>query len=316
MQVAILDDYQNAALEAADWSAIAARAEIVRYRDWTADPQVLVARLRHAEVIVAMRERTAFARDLLVQLPNLKLLVTTGGRNAAIDLDAARELGIRVCATGGLVQPTVELTWGLILAALRGIPREHQATRAGRWQTGIGVGLEGKTLGLLGLGRIGAKVARIGQGFGMDTLAWSQNLTAATAGEHGVRLAASKAELLRQADVVSLHMVLSARSRGLIGAAELATMKTSAWLINTSRGGLIDEQALSQALTTGAIAGAALDVFQQEPLPAGHPFLTLDNLLLSPHMGYVTRENYQVFYGDAVADILAFWAGEPLRVLA
>ena len=315
MKVAILDDYQGAALASADWSAVSAQAEVTAYPDHLDEEDALVARLADAEVIVAMRERTPFQRSLIERLPNLKLLVTTGARNASIDVQAAADAGVTVCGTGGLAHPTAELTWALILAMLRRIPKEEQGILGGRWQVDLGEDAYGKTLGVLGLGRLGSRVAAVGQAFGMDVLAWSQNLTRERTDELGVELAASKDDLLRRSDIVTIHLVLSGRSRGLLGAEDLRQMKPTAYLVNTSRGPIVDEAALVAALRDRTIAGAALDVFDVEPLPAGHPFRDLDNVVLSPHVGYVSKENYQVFYGDAVEDILAFLAGAPVRVI-
>lgn len=312
MRIAVLDDYQNVATRFGDWPSLG--AEVVVFNEHIADADELVRALAGFEVVVAMRERTRFPAELLRRLPDLRLLVTTGPRNAAIDMAAARECGIVVSATGYLPHPTVELTWALILAAARGLPTQDRSVRAGGWQTGVGFGLRGRTLGLLGLGRLGSAVARVGQSFGMETIAWSQNLTAERAGEYGVT-AVGKEELLRRADVLSVHLVLSRRTRGLIGAAELASMKPTAWLVNTSRGPVVDEAALVAALRDNTIAGAALDVYDTEPLPAEHPLRALPNTVLTPHIGYVTEELYEIFYGDAVADIAAYQAGEPIRVL-
>jgi phosphoglycerate dehydrogenase-like enzyme len=263
---------------------------------------------------MALRERTAFPRSVLERLPNLKLLTTAGMRNAAIDVTAATELGILVCGTGGSGSGTPELTWGLILALLRQIPREDAATRAGRWQETVGIDLQGATLGLLGLGNIGSAVARVGQAFGMELLAWSQNLTPERAAACGARLV-EKDELLARADVLTVHLILSKRTRGLLGARDLGLMRPSAYLINTSRGPIVDEAALIDVLQRRAIAGAALDVFDQEPLPQGHPFLSMDNVVLTPHLGYVTRNSYRVFYGQTLENVEALLAGEPVRVV-
>ncbi|ACU96567.1 D-2-hydroxyacid dehydrogenase family protein [Saccharomonospora viridis] len=312
MRIAILDDYQNVALELADWDSL--NAEVRVFTEHIADPDELVRRLAGFDVVVAMRERTPFPESVLSRLPDLRLLVTTGQRNASIDVEAARRHGILVCGTGYLPHPTVELTWALILAACRNLPTEFQAMRDGGWQTTIGTGLRGKTLGVLGLGRLGSQVARVGQAFGMRTIAWSQNLTAERAAEHDVT-AVSKDELLAASDVLTVHLVLSARTRGLIGAAELAAMKPTALLVNTSRGPIVDEDALIRALREGSIGGAALDVYDEEPLPADHPLRTLPNVVLTPHIGFVTRDVYEVFYRDAVADIAAYQAGAPVRVI-
>ena len=315
MHVAILDDYQGAALRFGDWDSVRALADVSAFSDHLADEADLVDRLQDAEIVVAMRERTPFARTLLGRLPNLRLLVTTGMRNAAIDMEAARDAGVTVCGTSGLGYPTAELTWGLILALLRRIPREHAAVQAGAWQVDLGEGLQGKTLGLLGLGRLGSQVARVGRAFEMEVVAWSENLTSARTDEVGVRLAASKEDLLERSDIATIHLVLSDRTRGLIGARELERMPSTSYLINTSRGPIVEESVLVEALRSGSIAGAALDVFDEEPLPAAHPLLGLDNVVLTPHVGYVTKESYEVFFNDVVANILAFLADDPVRVL-
>jgi len=315
MRIAILDDYQDVALASADWTAVQARAEVVTFRDHLADEDALADRLPEFDAVVAMRERTPFPRTLLERLPNLKLLVTTGMANASIDLKATEERGIVVSGTRGLDYPTAELAWGLIIGLIRRIPSEFQSIRNGGWQVGLGEGLHGKTLGVLGLGRLGSRVATVGLAFGMDVVAWSQNLTRERADEVGVRLAASKEELLRESDVVTIHLILSARTRGLLAADDLRLMKPGAYLVNTSRAPIVDQDALAEVLRAGRIAGAALDVFEQEPLPAGHSYLGLDNVVLTPHVGYVTRETYEVFYGDAVADILAFLDGSPVRLV-
>ncbi|WP_116203781.1 D-2-hydroxyacid dehydrogenase family protein [Amycolatopsis circi] len=312
MKIAILDDYQNAALQCADWAPLGAEIEV--FREPFAGPDEVVTRLAGFDVVVAMRERTPFPAAVFDRLPVLKLLVSTGRRNAAIDLDAAKRCGVVVSATGALAAPTVEHAWALILAGARNLPLEFRSMREGGWQVGLGMALRDKTLGLLGLGRLGAEVARIGQAFGMKPIAWSQNLTPERAAEHGVT-AVSKEDLFAQADVLSVHLVLSERTRGLVGAAEFAAMKSSALLVNTSRGPIVDESALLDALRGKEIAAAALDVYDVEPLPADHPLRTLDNAILTPHIGYVSRETYEVFYGGAVEDIAAFQAGEPINVL-
>ena len=312
VKIAILDDYQGVSLEFADWDQLDAEIEV--FTDHIADPDELVRRLAGFPVVVAMRERTRFTADVLRRLPDLKLLVTTGPRNAAIDVAAAERQGIVVSGTGYFGAPTVELTWALILAAARNLPVQERAMRDGGWQHTVGTGLHRKTLGLLGLGNLGSKVARIGQAFGMDTIAWSQNLTPERAAEHGVT-AVPKEELFARADVLSVHLVLSGRTTGLVGRAELAAMKPSAILVNTSRGPIIDQDALLDTLRRGAIRCAALDVYDVEPLPADHPLRTLPNTVLTPHIGYVTRELYEVFYRDAVEDIAAFQAGQPIRVI-
>ncbi|SFQ51382.1 Phosphoglycerate dehydrogenase [Amycolatopsis arida] len=312
MKIAILDDYQNVALRFADWSVL--DAEITVFTEHVADRDELVRRLAGHEVVVAMRERTPFPAELLARLPDLRLLVSTGHRNAAIDLAAAARHGVVVCGTGYLPEPTAEHTWALILAAARNLTVEERAMREGGWQRTVGMGLHGRTLGLLGLGRLGSRVATIGQAFGMSTVAWSQHLTADRAAEHGVT-AVSREELFARSDVLSVHLVLSERTRGLVGAAELAAMKPGAVLVNTSRGPVVDEPALVDALRRGAIRCAALDVYDAEPLPADHPLRTLPNTVLTPHVGYVTDTEYEVFYRDAVADIAAYRAGAPVRVL-
>ena len=314
-RVVILDDYQSVALTSADWSLVQARAEVVALHTHLASEDELVVALGDAEVIVLMRERTPVRRSLLERLPQLRLLVTTGMGNASVDIEAARERNVTVSGTRSLGPPTAELTWGLILALLRHIPAEDAAIRAGRWQTSLGVGLEGKTLGVLGLGRLGSQVARVGLAFGMHVLAWSQNLTQARADEVGVELAPTREALLERADVLTVHLVLSDRTRGLLGAADLARMRPAAVLVNTSRGPIVDEAALVAALHAGTLAGAALDVFDTEPLPEGHPLLDAPNLVLTPHLGYVTQENYALFYGDVVEDIVAFLNGAPVRLI-
>jgi phosphoglycerate dehydrogenase-like enzyme len=312
--IAILDDYQDAARRLADWARLPAGAELTVFRDHLADLDAVAARLADFDVVVAMRERTPFSRALLERLPRLRLLVTTGMRNAAIDLQAAADRGVVVCGTGGLPYPTAELAWGLVLSLMRRIPREDRATREGRWQETVGLGLNGKTLGVLGLGTLGSRVARFGRAFEMDVLAWSQNLTAERAAELGAARV-EKDDLLARSDVVSIHLVLSERTRGLIGARELALMKRTAYLVNTSRGPIVDEAALIRALREGTIAGAGLDVYDEEPLPPDHPLRGLPSTVITPHLGYVTEETYRIFYGQALEDILAFLRGEPVRVL-
>jgi len=302
MKIAILDDYQNVALKMADWSALGARAAITIFDDHLADPEALVERLAPFDVVCVMRERTPLQREVLQRLPRLKLIASTGPRNASIDSLAAKELGIAVTATGYRSTPTIELTWALILASVRSIVRENEALRDGLWQTSIGEELSGKTLGVLGLGNIGGQVARIGRAFGMNVIAWSQNLTAEIAEAAGAKLV-SKGELFRETDILTIHLVLSARTKGLVGAAELALMKPTARLINTSRGPIIDEASLIKALRSHAIGGAAIDVFDHEPLPPQHPLRTMDNVLATPHIGYVTDSLYRTFYGDVVKNI-------------
>src|SRR6266481_620223 len=305
MKVAILDDYQNVALQLADWSAVRQHAEITVFNDHLADPAAVVERLRPFDAICVMRERTPLTREILQQLPNLKLIASTGPRNASINSQTATDLGIAVTATGYDSTPTIEFTWSLILASMRGIDREAASLKAGGWQTSLGSNLRGKSLGVVGLGNIGREVARIGLAFGMKVIAWSQNLTQEKASAAGATLV-DKETLFREADVITVHLVLSGRTRGLIGAPEFALMKPTARLINSSRGPIVDQAALIKALQARTIAGAAVDVFDTEPLPADHPFRTLDNLLATPHIGYVTEELYRTFYGDAAASIAAW----------
>jgi|TARA_Y100000310_G_scaffold308362_1_gene351370 phosphoglycerate dehydrogenase-like enzyme len=313
-KIAILDDYQNVALEMADWRSLPSDATVDVFAEHVFDEDRLAARLGAYGVIVAMRERTPFPRSLLEHLPELGLLVTTGMRNASIDVDAATELGITVCGTEGLGYPTAELTWGLILAIARRVPEEDKATREGRWQVTLGEGLNGKVLGVIGLGRLGSQVAMVGKAFGMEVIAWSQNLTRERTDEIGATLV-SKEDLLARSDYVTIHLVLSDRTRGLLGASELNSMKPTAYLINTSRGPIVDEAALVEAVQTGKIAGAGLDVFDQEPLAANHPLRDLENTVITPHMGYVTSETYAIFYGHALENIQAFLAGAPIRTI-
>ena len=314
-RVAVLDDYQSVALEMADWETLPADVDVDVFSDHLTEEDDLAHRLERYEVVVAMRERTPFQRSLLERLPNLRLLVTTGMRNASIDVAAANDNGVTVCGTDGVPYPTAELTWGLILALMRKIPTEDLATRNGQWQVTVGDGLHGKTLGVIGLGRLGSQVATVGVAFGMKVIAWSQNLTAERAAEFGATLV-TKEELLSESDIVTIHLVLSGRTRGLIAAQELSVMKPTAYLVNTSRGPIVEESALIDALQSGTIAGAGLDVFDIEPLPLDHPLRSLPNTVLTPHMGYVTSETYRVFYAGAIEDISAYLAGSPVRVLS
>ena len=313
-RVAILDDYQNVSRRMADWTSLPAGNEVVVFADHLSGTDAVAKRLADFDAVVAMRERTPFPRALLERLPKLKLLVTTGMRNASIDVAAAIERGVTVCGTAGLPYPTAELTWGLILGLFRRIPTEDRATREGRWQVSCGLGLNGKTLGVIGLGGLGSRVAKIGRAFEMDVIAWSQNLTAARAGEVGATLV-TKDELLARSDVVSIHLVLSDRTRGLLGARELARMKPTAYLVNTSRGPIVDEAALVDAVRKGTIAGAGLDVYDEEPLPLDHPLRNLPSTVITPHLGYVTEEGYKIFYGHALDDVKGWLAGQPVRVL-
>jgi len=316
LRCAILDDYQQVALTAADWSRISDKVEVRSIHRHIDNPDELVGQIADCEIVVIMRERTPFRAPLLARLPRLKLLITTGMRNASIDLAAAASQGITVCGTGGAGNATAELTWALILGLARNIVPEHNAIRSGQWQSTIGADLYGKTLGVLGLGKLGSKIAKFGHAFGMDVTAWSQNLTKERADEVGVRLAASKEELLESSDFVSIHLVLSDRTRGLIRAADLKCMRPSAYLINTSRAPIVDQAALAEALQNGWIAGAAVDVFEVEPLPKDHIFRSLPNLLTTPHIGYVSKANYEAFYKDAVEDIKAYLSGSPVRTLS
>jgi phosphoglycerate dehydrogenase-like enzyme len=327
MRVAILDDYQQVSLASADWSPVRSLAQIDVFAQHIARTEALVSALEPYDVVVAMRERTYFDASRLGQLPRLRLLVTTGMSNASIDLAAAAENGVTVCGTGGIGSSTAELTWGLILALIRHIPEEDRRMKVAGgpggaaigvgagWQQTIGTGLDGKRLGVVGLGHQGRRVADIGRAFGMKVVAWSQNLDPAEAKKAHVK-AVSKEELFSSSDVVTVHYKLSPRSEGLVGAAELALMKPSAYLVNTSRGPLVDSAALLSALRSGAIAGAALDVFDVEPLPLADPLRSMPNVVLTPHLGYVTEEAYRVFYGDAAEDIVAFANGSPMRVLS
>jgi phosphoglycerate dehydrogenase-like enzyme len=284
-RIAILDDFQNVALEVADWSAVAQRADIEVFNDHLADPDAVAERLRDFDIVVIMRERTPFPAALIDSLPNLRLLLTTGMRNLSVDLDAATARGVIVCGTESVGYTPAELTWALILALMRNIPREDRATREGRWQTALGGAINGRVLGVIGLGKIGARVAAVGKALEMDVIAWSQNLT-------GERCA-----------------------EGLIGAGEFAKMKPTAYLVNTSRGPIVEEAALITALRDGTIAGAGLDVYDVEPLPLDHPLRKLENTVITPHLGYVTDDNYRVYFDHAVEDIGAYLDGSPIRVL-
>ncbi|MGC5343704.1 D-2-hydroxyacid dehydrogenase family protein [Streptomyces sp. DT171] len=316
LRCAVLDDYQEVALSVADWSSVGSEVEVTAFRRHFATEDELVAAIEGCEIVVAMRERTPFTERVLDRLPRLRLLVTTGMRNASIDLGAAARRGITVCGTASGSEPAVELTWALILGLARRIGEESGALRAGGpWQSTLGTDLHGNRLGLLGLGKIGTRVARVGQAFGMEVTAWSQNLTAERADAVGVRLAGSKEDLLETSDFVSVHLVLGDRTRGLLGADELKRMRPSAYLVNTSRAAIVDRTALADALRGGWIAGAGLDVFEHEPLPADDEFRSLPNLLATPHLGYVTERNYRGYFTQAVEDIAAFLAGRPVRAL-
>lgn len=315
MRLAILDDYQRVALQMADWSRLPKDVEITVFDRHLGGPDQVVAALADFDILCIMRERTAFPRAVIEKLPKLKLLVTTGMRNASVDETALLERGVTYCGTGGRGNGTAELTWGLILGLARHIAAEHQAMRSGGWQSTVGTALEGKTLGLFGLGKLGAAVARVGSAFGMKPIAWSQNLTDAAAAEHGARRV-DKATLLQESDFLSVHVVLSSRTRGQIGAAELAQMKPTAFLINTSRGPIVDQAALVAALEQRQIAGAGLDVYDEEPLPANHPLRKAPNVLLTPHLGYVTDITLEAFHRQSVEAVASFLAGAPVRVIA
>lgn len=314
MRIAVLDDYFNASQRLADWSPLKGRAEITVFQEPLPGEEAAAKKLAAFDIIVGMRERTRFPAALLRRLPKLKLLITTGKRNLAFDIGAATTLGITVCGTGNVGNPTFELAVGLMIALMRDIHGQHASMRQGNWQTRLGGGLAGKTLGLLGLGKVGSAVAAAGNAFHMKVIAWSPNLTDAKASEHTV-CRVSKEDLFRQSDVLSLHIVLSDRTVGIVGARELGLMKPTAYLINTSRWPIVDGGALLQALREKRIAGAAIDVYDVEPLPKDDPIRRLDNVLLTPHIGYVTEENFTRMYQDAVEDIVAFLDGNPIRVL-
>ena len=301
-KIAVLDDYQNVALESADWSVLGDRADIAVFQSHLTDRDAVIERLLPFDVVCVMRERTPLPRSIIERLPNLKLIASTGPVNASIDVAAAADHGIALAHTGYRSDPTIEFTWALILASARNVITESNSVRSGGWQQTVGMDLRGGTLGVLGLGRIGSEVARIGSAFGMNLVAWSQNLTRETAEAAGATLV-SKEQLFMQADILTIHLVLSSRTRGLVGAAELGKMKPTARLINTSRGPIVDQQALISALERRQIAGAAVDVFDIEPLPAVHPFRTLDNVLATPHIGYVSHALYRTFYQDTVLNI-------------
>ncbi|MHC6229648.1 D-2-hydroxyacid dehydrogenase family protein [Arthrobacter sp. MMS24-T111] len=314
-RLAILDDYQDVAHGFADFAALeAAGVTITSYRDPFSSRDALVSALAGTTMVIAMRERTAFPREVFEQLPALQLLVTTGMANASIDVAAATEHGVTVCGTPGSPTAAPELTWALLMAIARHLPAEDHSLRNGSWQSTVGFELAGKTLGIVGLGKIGRRVAAYGRAFGMDVVAWSRNLTAEAAADAGARLV-SKEELFTLADVATLHLRLSPRSENIVGEEELRLLGPEGILVNTARGPLVDQDALLKALAEGWIRGAALDVFDQEPLPAGHPLLAAPNTVLSPHLGYVTQESYRQFYGGAVEDIAAWLAGSPIRTI-
>jgi phosphoglycerate dehydrogenase-like enzyme len=316
LRCAILDDYQNVALSMADWSKVEKDIEIKVFNEHLGAPDKVIAALHGFAIVCAMRERTAFPRSMIEALPDLKLLVTTGMRNASIDLEAAKAHGVVVCGTPAFGNATAAIATGLMLELARHIGYENARLKAGAaWQTTIGLDLEGMTLALLGLGKLGTRMAEIGRAFKMDVIAWSENLTAETCKQAGVEHA-GRDDLFRRADFLSIHVQLSQRTRGLIGARELGLMKPSAFLINTSRGPIVDEAALIAALRAKRIAGAGLDVFDIEPLPIEHPLRKLDNVVLTPHLGYVSAQNYRTFFAGVVEDIQGFLDGRPVRVLA
>ena len=314
-RVAILDDYQNVALKFADWSSLNDRIGITVFDKPFASQDDAIRALQDFEIVCAMRERTPFPREVLNALPKLKLLLTSGMRNASFDLEAAKERGITVCGTGGVGNATASLAIGLMLELTRKIGFENARMHAGQlWQTAMGQDVEGMTLGVVGLGKLGQKVAAIAKALGMNVIAWSQNLTPEACAAAGVTYAA-KDELFANADIVTIHVILSKRTRGLIGAGDLARMKPTGYLVNTARGPIVDEAALLDALQRKQIAGAGLDTFSQEPLPLDHPLRKLDNVVLTPHLGYVTENNYRKYYGDMVEDIAAWLNGAPVRVM-
>jgi phosphoglycerate dehydrogenase-like enzyme len=314
---AIIDDYQNVALKLADWSKVTKDVEIKVFTEAVRRSDAdTINDLKDFDIVVMMRERTRFLRPVIEGLPKLKLLITTGGSNASIDLKACQERGIVVSGTGGFGNPTTGITFGLILELTRRIGWEHARMKSGvLWQDTLGMDIEGKTLGILGLGKLGARVAGVGKAFGMKVIAWSQNLTPERCKEVGVEYA-TKEDLFRNADVVTIHLVLSDRSRGLVGASELGSMKKTSYIVNTSRGPIIDEKALLDALNKKQIAGAGLDVFDAEPLPLDHPYRKMDNVVVTPHLGYVSQQNYDKYYPDIVDDIRGFLDGKPVRIVA
>ena len=315
LRCAILDDYQNVALKFADWSSLKDQIDITVFDKPFASQDEAVRALQDFEIVCAMRERTPFPREMLTALPKLKLLLTSGMRNASFDLEAAKERGVTVCGTGGVGNATAGLTIGLMLELTRKIGFENARMHAGeQWQTTMGQDVEGMTLGVVGLGKLGTKVATIAKALGMNVIAWSQNLTPEACAAAGVAYA-SKDELFAAADIVTIHVILSKRTRGLITRDDLARMKLTSYLVNTARGPIVDEAALLDALQRKAIAGAGLDTFSVEPLPIDHPLRKLGNVVLTPHLGYVTENNYRRYYGDMVEDIAAWLSGAPVRVM-
>jgi len=314
ISLGILDDFQNVTRECADWGRLPPQVSVTVFNEHF-EGEELISRISPFDVLVITRERTPFPRSVIERLPHLKLLVTAGWRNLGIDMAACRERGILVCGTEAGSSPTAELAWGLILAVARHIAEEDRAIRSGRWQSSIGFALKDKTLGVLGLGRLGSQMARVGQAFGMKVIAWSQNLTAEKAAAAGARRV-EKSELFRAADVLTIHLLLSERTRGLVGRNEIGLMKKSAILINTARAAILDEAALIDALVAGQIAGAGLDVYSREPLPPDAPILKAPNTVLTPHLGYVTRETYAIYFPQALEDIEAWLKGAPIRLVA
>ena len=313
---AVLDDYQKVALSCADWSKVTGDVDVTVFDQPFKNADEVRRKLQGFQIIAIMRERTAFLRDTLMALPDLKLLITTGGRNKSIDLAAAAERGITVACTGAFGNPTIGITFGLILELTRRIGFENARMKAGApWQVTLGHDIQGMTLGTIGLGNLGKRAATVAKAFGMKVMAWSQNLTPEKCKEAGVEYA-TKEELLRNADIVTIHLQLSDRSRGLIGEKDLALMKPTAYLVNTSRGPIVDEKALVAALSAGRLGGAGLDVFDVEPLPVDHPLRKLDNVVLTPHLGYVSAESYKVYYSDIVSNIRNFIDGKPVKLIA
>lgn len=313
-KIAILDDYANAALTSADWSSLPAGFEPVVFTDNLVDHGPLVERLKDFEIVCAMRERTPFPGEVFRQLPNLKLFITSGMRNNAVDFKTAKNMGVVTCGTDSPGSSTVELAWALILGTMRNVAFDHLTMKQGGWQARTGMAVSGKTLGLIGLGRLGGAVAEIAPKFGVNVIAWSPNLTQERCDELGVEKV-SKEDLFGRADIISIHVILSDRSRGMVGAREFALMKSSAVLVNTSRGPIVEEAALIDALTTGKIRAAAVDVYDREPLPMDHPYRRIENLLTTPHVGYVTEESYRTFYSQMVENIQAWVDGAPTRVI-
>ena len=315
LKCSILDDYQNVALKMADWRSLNNRVQLTSHQQYFKTEDELVQAVKDDEIIVIMRERTRFSASVFERLPKLKLLVTSGMRNLSIDMEAALKRGVVISGTGNYSEPPVELAWGLIHALARNIISENEAVKSGRWQSTVGVDLKGKQLGLLGLGKTGAQMAKVGNAFGMNVVAWSEKLTHERAGAEGLRLARSKTELLECSDFISIHLVLSPRTTNLIDREAFKLMSNASYLINTSRAGIVDQEALIDALRNKQIAGAAADVFEIEPLPEDHVFRTLPNFIVTPHIGYVAERNYQTYFGETVENIQAYLEGGSLRQL-